>query len=44
MLPKGERSLAAADAAIRRARQDLDRLAVPPAQAAQAALKTSTPG
>ncbi len=40
MLPKDKRSLAAADAAIRQARQDLDWLAVLPAQAAQAVLKT----
>lgn len=40
MLPKDKRSLAAADAAIRQARKDLDWLAVLPAQAAQAVLKT----
>ncbi|MGW0756173.1 RNA-guided endonuclease InsQ/TnpB family protein [Streptomyces sp. NPDC002814] len=40
MLPKGKRSLAAADAAIRQARKDIAWLAVLPAQAAQAVLKT----
>ncbi|GAA3370995.1 hypothetical protein GCM10017744_096960 [Streptomyces antimycoticus] len=40
MLPKDRRSLAAADAAIRQARREIDRLAVLPAQAAQAVLKT----
>ncbi|QUW84624.1 hypothetical protein SMIR_01435 [Streptomyces mirabilis] len=40
MLPKGKRTLAAADAAIRQARKDIDWLAVLPAQAAQAVLKT----
>ncbi|MFE1308379.1 RNA-guided endonuclease InsQ/TnpB family protein [Streptomyces sp. NPDC058755] len=40
MLPKERRSLAAADAAIRQARKDLDFLAVLPAQSAQAVLKT----
>ncbi|MET8956326.1 transposase, partial [Streptomyces sp. NPDC004533] len=40
MLPKDKRTLAAADAAIRQARKDLDFLAVLPAQAAQAVLKT----
>ncbi|QKW07593.1 transposase [Streptomyces sp. NA04227] len=40
MLPKDKRSLAAADAAIRQARKDIDWLAVLPAQAAQAVLKT----
>ncbi|MEV4530900.1 transposase [Streptosporangium sp. NPDC049304] len=40
MLPKHKRSLAAADAAIRQARKDIDWLAVLPAQAAQAVLKT----
>lgn len=40
MMPKNQRTLAHADAAIRRARQDLDFLAVLPAQAAQAVLKT----
>ncbi|TJZ49663.1 transposase [Streptomyces piniterrae] len=40
MLPKGKRSLALADAAIRQARKDLDWLGVLPAQAAQAVLKT----
>ncbi|MFG2879012.1 RNA-guided endonuclease InsQ/TnpB family protein [Streptomyces sp. NPDC048337] len=39
MMPKGKRSLAAADAAIRQARKDIDFLAVLPAQAAQAVLK-----
>ncbi|MBZ9645602.1 RNA-guided endonuclease TnpB family protein, partial [Streptomyces sp. PSKA30] len=38
--PKGKRSLAAADAAIRQARKEIDFLAVLPAQAAQAVLKT----
>jgi putative transposase len=38
-LPKEKRSLAAADAAIRQARKDIDFLAVLPAQAAQAVLK-----
>ncbi|MER6605914.1 transposase [Streptomyces sp. NPDC000927] len=40
MMPKDKRSLAAADAAIRQARGDLDYLAKLPAQAAQAVLKT----
>ncbi|MDW6058375.1 transposase [Streptomyces sp. FXJ1.4098] len=40
MLPRGKRSLAAADAAIRQARKEVDWLAVLPAQAAQAVLKT----
>ncbi|MEV6594958.1 RNA-guided endonuclease InsQ/TnpB family protein [Streptomyces acidicola] len=40
MLPKGKRSLAAADTAIRQARGEIDWLAVLPAQAAQAVLKT----
>ncbi|WP_326710181.1 MULTISPECIES: transposase [unclassified Streptomyces] len=40
MLPKDKRSLAAADAAIRQARKELDWLAVLPAQAGQAVLKT----
>ncbi|MGA5448978.1 RNA-guided endonuclease InsQ/TnpB family protein [Streptomyces umbrinus] len=40
MMPKGKRTLANADAAIRQARQDIDFLAVLPAQAAQAVLKT----
>jgi putative transposase len=40
MLPKQKRSLAAADAAIRQARKEIDWLAVLPAQAAQAVLKT----
>ncbi|MFD4972722.1 RNA-guided endonuclease InsQ/TnpB family protein [Streptomyces sp. NPDC058424] len=40
MLPKEKRSLAAADAAIRQARKDIGWLAVLPAQAAQAVLKT----
>ncbi|MFJ8630711.1 RNA-guided endonuclease InsQ/TnpB family protein [Streptomyces sp. NPDC093568] len=40
MLPKGKRTLAAADAAIRQARKEIDWLAVLPAQAAQAVLKT----
>ncbi|WP_328781858.1 transposase [Streptomyces canus] len=40
MMPKEERTLANADAAIRQARQDIDFLAVLPAQAAQAVLKT----
>ncbi|MGW0195472.1 RNA-guided endonuclease InsQ/TnpB family protein [Nonomuraea sp. NPDC003201] len=40
MLPTCRRSLAAADAAIRQARQDIDWLAVLPAQAAQGVLKT----
>ncbi|MBV6701908.1 transposase [Kitasatospora aureofaciens] len=40
MLPKERRSLAAADAAIRRARKEIDWLGVLPAQAAQAVLKT----
>nr|WP_281404189.1 transposase [Kitasatospora kifunensis] len=40
MLPKERRSLAAADAAIRQARQEIDWLGVLPAQAAQAVLKT----
>jgi putative transposase len=40
MMPKDKRTLANADAAIRQARGDLDFLAVLPAQAAQAVLKT----
>ncbi|MFG3304941.1 RNA-guided endonuclease InsQ/TnpB family protein [Streptomyces wuyuanensis] len=40
MMPRDKRSLAAADAAIRQARGDIDFLAVLPAQAAQAVLKT----
>ncbi|MFE9642807.1 RNA-guided endonuclease InsQ/TnpB family protein [Streptomyces sp. NPDC006365] len=40
MMPKDKRTLAHADAAIRQARRDLDFLAVLPAQAAQAVLKT----
>ncbi|MFD5751315.1 RNA-guided endonuclease InsQ/TnpB family protein [Streptomyces sp. NPDC127033] len=40
MMPKEKRTLANADAAIRQARRDLDFLAVLPAQAAQAVLKT----
>ncbi|MBZ9638444.1 RNA-guided endonuclease TnpB family protein [Streptomyces sp. PSKA30] len=40
MLPKDKRTLAAADAAIRQARKEIDWLAVLPAQAAQAVLKT----
>ncbi|MET8955200.1 transposase [Streptomyces sp. NPDC004533] len=40
MMPKAKRGLAAADEAIRQARQDLDYLAELPAQAAQAVLKT----
>ncbi|MFJ8637105.1 RNA-guided endonuclease InsQ/TnpB family protein [Streptomyces sp. NPDC093568] len=40
MLPKDKRSLATADTAIRRARGEIDWLAVLPAQAAQAVLKT----
>ncbi|MCX4796078.1 transposase [Streptomyces sp. NBC_01242] len=40
MLPKEKRTLANADAAIRQAREDIDFLAVLPAQAAQAVLKT----
>ncbi|MEV6957047.1 RNA-guided endonuclease TnpB family protein, partial [Streptomyces sp. NPDC051183] len=36
MMPKGKRSPAAADAAIRQARKDLDHLGKLPAQAAQA--------
>ncbi len=40
MMPKDKRTLAHADAAVRRARKDLDFLAVLPAQAAQAVLKT----
>ncbi|MFD8087799.1 RNA-guided endonuclease InsQ/TnpB family protein [Kitasatospora sp. NPDC059722] len=40
MMPKQERTLANADAAIRQAREDIDFLAVLPAQAAQAVLKT----
>jgi putative transposase len=39
MLPRDKRSLAAADAAIRQARKDIDWLAPLPAQAAQAVLK-----
>ncbi|MEV6496925.1 RNA-guided endonuclease InsQ/TnpB family protein [Streptomyces prunicolor] len=40
MVPKGKRSLAAADAAIRQARKEIDWLGVLPAQAAQSVLKT----
>jgi putative transposase len=40
MLPQDKRSLAAADAAIRQARTDIDWRGVLPAQAAQAVLKT----
>ncbi|MCX5394482.1 transposase [Streptomyces sp. NBC_00094] len=40
MMPKEVRTLANADAAIRQAREDIDFLAVLPAQAAQAVLKT----
>lgn len=40
MLPRDTRSLAAADAAIRQARKEINWLAVLPAQAAQAVLKT----
>ncbi|MEU6653162.1 transposase, partial [Streptomyces sp. NPDC046900] len=40
MLPKDKRTLAAADAAIRQARKEIDFLAILPAQAAQAVLKT----
>ncbi|WP_425839370.1 RNA-guided endonuclease InsQ/TnpB family protein [Streptomyces fractus] len=40
MLPKAQRTLAAADAAIRQGRADLDWLGVLPAQASQAVLKT----
>ncbi|WP_281404055.1 RNA-guided endonuclease InsQ/TnpB family protein [Kitasatospora kifunensis] len=40
MVPAGRRSLAAADAAIRQARKEIDWLGVLPAQAAQAVLKT----
>ncbi len=40
MMPKEKRTLADADAAIRQARRDIDFLAVLPAQAAQAVLKT----
>ncbi|WP_238490302.1 transposase [Streptomyces sp. UNOC14_S4] len=40
MLPKDKRTLAAADAAIRQARKEIGFLAVLPAQAAQAVLKT----
>ncbi|WTK75846.1 transposase [Streptomyces sp. NBC_01515] len=40
MMPKEKRTLVNADAAIRQARQDIDFLAVLPAQAAQAVLKT----
>src|ERR687884_507778 len=40
MTPKGDTKLSLADAAIRQARTDLDYLAVLPAQAAQAVLKT----
>ena len=40
MMPKEKRTLANADAAIRQARKDIDFLAVLPAQAAQAVLKT----
>ncbi|MEV7858252.1 transposase [Streptomyces hirsutus] len=39
MLPKDKRSLSAADAAIRRARKEIDWLGALPAQAAQAVLK-----
>ncbi|MEU0068212.1 transposase [Streptomyces sp. NPDC006332] len=40
MMPKEKRTLPHADAAIRQAREDIDFLAVLPAQAAQAVLKT----
>nr|WP_030367148.1 RNA-guided endonuclease TnpB family protein [Streptomyces roseoverticillatus] len=40
MVPKDKRTLAAADAAIRQARKEVDFLAALPAQAAQAVLKT----
>ncbi|MET7845521.1 transposase, partial [Streptomyces sp. NPDC005356] len=40
MMPKDKRTLANADAAIRQARKEIDFLAVLPAQAAQAVLKT----
>jgi putative transposase len=40
MMPKEKRTLGNADAAIRQARKDIDFLAVLPAQAAQAVLKT----
>ncbi|MEV0489303.1 RNA-guided endonuclease InsQ/TnpB family protein [Streptomyces atratus] len=40
MMPKDQRTLAHADAAIRQSRKDIDFLAVVPAQAAQAVLKT----
>ncbi|MCX4647194.1 transposase [Streptomyces sp. NBC_01446] len=40
MMPKEKRTLANADAAIRQARKEIDFLAVLPAQAAQAVLKT----
>ncbi len=40
MMPKEKRTLGHADAAIRQAREDIDFLAVLPAQAAQAVLKT----
>jgi putative transposase len=40
MLPKDKRSLSAADAAMRQARKEIDWLAILPAQAAQAVLKT----
>ncbi len=40
MMPKGKRTLTDADAAIRQAGKDIDFLAVLPAQAAQAVLKT----
>lgn len=40
MMPREKRSLEAADAAIRQARKDIDWLAVLPAQAAQAVLRT----
>jgi len=40
MLPRDKRCLAAADAAIRRARKEIDWLGVLPAQAAQAVLKS----
>lgn len=40
MMPKDKRTLAAADAAIRQARKELDFLAELPAQASQAVLKT----
>ncbi len=40
MMPRETRSLEAADAAIRQARKEIDWLAVLPAQASQAVLKT----